>query len=697
MKSKFVLVLLCAVLLQITPTRAQTAQENFNRYFKLLPQPQKTELLKGSGLTSGNLKTVLLAGNAQKPVLYGELSSLTVSKKSGSGTLTLKIGINNIPDSPEAYILDVKSGQATVTARTQAGLFYGCQTLNQLLEDSKDQKVAIPAVVITDFPDINYRSVHIDLKHHIDSTSYYYKLVDRLAQMKVNAMIIEFEDKLKYKKAPVVGASNALPIEEFAKLSNYAKERNIEISPLVQGLGHVPFILKHPEYKELRDDPKSDWAFCALNPKTYELQFKLYEDAMAATPNGKYLHIGGDEVGELGKSELAKKSGMKPFELQMYWLNKVTEFAKKHNRIPIFWDDMIWQLSGLYRTTYDGSLSEEESKEIWAKNRYKLDENIKLFPENCVFMRWNYGSQYVWGNKEALNWYKSKNLRSMAATAAQTNWILMPRGNSNIWAIKEFSEITKEKALDGILCTTWEDSSPHSETFQRGLNFFGLYSWNVTKKTSTQDANVIFRHRFYGPAVSSDYYEYQNTLEEALEFWETALVDQGERDKSRRPFELMTFPDRNMPGEWRKKYKDRLTLARQAVQKYNATKAKIAEVTPLAIRNHYHLQLLNEINELQSYPARLILLFEEFDRAPTLGKGPSVTAIRDYANSFKTIRGNFEKVFSKTRILNAPDDYLLDLNKIHPHMANAKTSDWMYRFELAMNDKLNLWFTNFDF
>jgi hexosaminidase len=697
MKSKFALVLLYSVLINTTLAWAQSAQENFNKYFKLLPQPQKTEFLKGTGLASGNLKNVTLSGNAEKPVMYGELASLPISKKSGAGSLTLKIATTNVPDHAEAYVLEVKAGQATVTARTKAGLFYGCQTLNQLLEDSKDQKVTIPAVVVSDYPDINYRSVHLDLKHHLDSTSNYYKMIDRLAQLKVNAMIIEFEDKLKYKKAPVIGASNALSIEEVIKLSNYAQERNIEISPLVQGLGHAPFILKHPEYKELRDDPKSDWAFCALNPKTYELQFKLYEDAMEATPNGKYLHIGGDEVGELGKSELAKKSGMSPFQLQMYWLNKVTEFAKKHNRIPIFWDDMIWQLSGLYRTTYDGSLSEEESKAIWAKNRHKLDENIKLFPENCVFMRWNYGSQHIWGNKEALNWYKSKNLRSMAATAAQTNTALMPRLNSKLGPIKSFCEVTKEKSLDGILCTTWEDSSPHSETFFRGFHFFGIYSWNVTKEVSPEEANLIFRHRFYGPAVSSAYYEFQNTLEESLPFWETALVDQGERDKSRRPFELMTLPDRNIPGEWRKKYRDRLALARNAMQKYNETKAKIDEVSKLAVRNQYHLELMNEINELQIYPAKLILLFEKFDRAPTLGKIPSVIAIREYVENFKTIRANYERVFSQTRILNAPDDYLLDSNKIHPHMANAKTSDWMYRFELAMNEKLNQWFTNFDF
>ena len=50
----------------------------------------------------------------------------------------------------------------------------------------------------------------------------------------------------------------------------------------VHGLGHASFILKHPEYKELRHDSTSDWSFDPLNPKTYELQFALYKDAMEA-------------------------------------------------------------------------------------------------------------------------------------------------------------------------------------------------------------------------------------------------------------------------------------------------------------------------------------------------------------------------------------------------------------------------------
>jgi hypothetical protein len=100
--------------------------------------------------------------------------------------------------------------------------------------------------------------------------------------------------------------------------------------------------------------------------------------------------VGGDEVGHLGMSELSKKSGLTPLQLQMQWLNKVSAFAIKHNRIPIFWDDMVFKLSDLYRSTWDPELPAQQVKDAWAKNEQKLEQNISLFPKECVYMRWNY-------------------------------------------------------------------------------------------------------------------------------------------------------------------------------------------------------------------------------------------------------------------------------------------------------------------
>ena len=333
-----------------------------DKAFQLLPQPQSVELLPGKGIMYTDLKFVSAASDTLVPILGALTDVLPRAGHMGKG-LFLQLSESNVPDSPEGYVLEVNDKGVTVTARTEAGLFYGCQTLEQLLEDSRDFDLEIPQMKITDYPAIAYRAVHLDTKHHLDRMEYYYRMIDRLARYKVNAIIWELEDKLRFTRRPEVAAPNAISKQEMQALCRYAKERNVEICPLVQGLGHAGFILKH--HWELRENPDSDWEFCPSDPRTYEVQFDLYLDALEAMPYGKYLHVGGDEITAIGIDDRCKATGKTAFELQMIWLKNVCQFAVDHGRIPIFWDDMplkyagIWELA-LSETVWRGFIAQGE-------------------------------------------------------------------------------------------------------------------------------------------------------------------------------------------------------------------------------------------------------------------------------------------------------------------------------------------------
>lgn len=668
-------------------------KEDFDKHFKIMPQPQKIELLTGKGVFYNTLRGVYLKGGALKPVLYGELNHLPYAPSPAPGVLVLNLTADkNQPGSPEGYRIEIKNNQVIINAVSQAGLLYGCVTLSQLLQDAHAQQIEVPSCSITDYPKIAYRAIHLDLKHHLDATSYYYDMIDRLAQVKVNAIIVEFEDKLRYRKAPVVGAAHAISIEEFAALSRYAKERNIEISPLIEGLGHAAFILKHDEYKNLRDTLTSDWSFDPMNPETYKLQFSLYEDAIAATPYGKYLHVGGDEVGRLGMSELSKNSGLTAMQLQMQWLKKVSEFAISHNRIPIFWDDMLFKLADLYRTTYDPKVSAAEVNKTWEANAHRLDENIGLFPKECVYMRWNYDTPNILGNNKAIDWYKSHHLKAMAATAAQTMWAMLPREHSNFQPIKDFCRITSEKKMDGIFCTAWDDCSPHFETYWRGLYDFGFFSWNYTD-VKAEDVHAMFRHRFYAPVAADKSYEFQDSLEKALVFWETALINTGYRENYPNKIDLIDLPLQKNHA-WSEKYKAKVQQAKAEVVRYQEIKNRIAKTTQMARQNEFSLSLMNQINELQIYPAKLLILLEKYDNASGTNESAVRDELKNYLTDFNRVRNNYEQVFSKTRFIANPAGYILDQNQ-HQHLANGTVnSDWMYVYELAMNAKISDWIVN---
>jgi hypothetical protein len=686
-------------------------QSDFNKYFRLLPQPQKIELLTGKALSYNDLRYINLEGTEKRPLLDQPLSSLPVSDTPGKGVLTLSLKQDkDLPESPEGYVLLIKDKQAVITSKGEAGLFYGCQTLLQLLEDSHDQQTDIPPCRITDFPGLPYRAIHLDIRFHLDAGHFYYELIDRLARIKVNAIIVELEDKLRYNRAPVVGSANSISIDEFAAISRYARERNIDISPLVQGLGHAGHILKHEEYKHLRDNPESDWAFDALNPGTYDLQFDLYRDAMEATPYGRYLHVGGDEVYNLGQSELAKKSGMKPVELQLYWLNKVSDFVNKHGRIPICWDDMFFSLAGLSGTMRNNpkGLTDEQIENIWKENQFKLDGLVDKFPDDCIYMRWTYWNTKVKGNLKAIDWLISQNLRVMGATAAQDMSPLLPRNNSIFSPIKDFNEIASEKKLDGILCTMWDDSSYSFETFWRGIFNFAFMSWNY-EDIEAKAFNNIFRHRFYAPELSDPSFEFQNLLEQALWFWDGSLInnsnysrhiskegvynpygDRGDRRVHPKNIDLISLPDPGKPGQWCEKYKEKTVQAKAEASRYLEIKQKIADASKLARRNHYSLRLMDKINEFQAYSSRLILLLEKYDRSSSqTGRQNVASELGKYVASFSEIRNDLEDVISEKRFLKNPDGYV---RAVTADLANGGINNgWMFVHETPMNKKIAEW------
>jgi hypothetical protein len=109
----------------------------------------------------------------------------------------------------------------------------------------------------------------------------------------------------------------------------------------------------------------------------------------------------------------------------------------------------------------------------------------------------------------------------------------------------------------------------------------------------------------------------------------------------------------------------------------------------VAKRNQYALQLFGSINELEMYPAQLLLLIEKYDLAKDpQQKEKAKKAIGDYAAGFDNIRKKYESIFKRSRVLHNPSDYLPDQNH-HAHLANGtNTSDWMYVYELAMNEKI---------
>lgn len=663
------------------------AQE-LNKHFQILPKPQKIEVISNKGLKGNELAFITTESGTDVPILGYNLDKLPRFNKKGSRGVYLNLSNNNVPESEEGYVLAVSKDAIHITSSSMKGLFYGCQTLEQLIDDSKTFDIYIPEMKITDYPGIEFRAVHFDTKHHLDRIEYYYSTIDKLARYKINAIIWEIEDKLRFTRRPEVGAPNAISKQEMQAISRYAKERNIEINPLVQGLGHAGFILKH--HWELRERENSDWEFCPSDPRTYDVQFDLYKDALEAMPYARYLHIGGDEITEIGIDERCKATGKTGFELQMQWLRKVCDFAIANGKTPIFWDDMPLKHGGIWGYLHRG-YSDEKVKAEWTTE--ELDKAIELFPKECVYMRWHYEDPTTLPHLMLLDWYAKKDLKVMAATAASYGESpFMPRHNSRSQIIKDFSSLVVKNNLCGILATAWDDGSPHLETVMRGFIAQGEYGWNPNGRNVDEFITAHAQREF---GLSKSQMIFLSELEEAAFFFDGALVVKGRRNPSWQvptDFELVELPNKDSLGVWSTKYKGKLDSAKLEAKRMIRIDEGIKQAKMYATGNRYTLDIYEQTAHLFKYPTQLLLGLEKYDNAKNeTERNAVIKELNQLCDDFKVMRKNLEAVYSKTRYMQNPEGYIADHNH-HSHLAAlTNNSDWMYLYEIPMIQKVQKW------
>lgn len=667
---------------------ASLSMQALDSSFRIIPLPQNIDMMPGKGIPASALRWIVRADSAEMPVLGSLLDELPRAKAQGIG-VTLTLTDNDVPESEEGYQLTIDGSGVRIKSRGEAGLFYACQTLQQLMEDSRDMRKPIPAMKITDWPAIGYRAVHLDTKHHRDALSYYYSMIDKLARYKVNAIIWELEDKFGYTRRPEVAAANAISKQDMTALCDYAARRHIDISPLVQGLGHASFILKH--HWELRENPASDWEFCPSNPKTYEMLFDLYSDVFDAMPRSKYLHVGGDEITAIGIDERCKATGKSPFELQMTWLRKVCGFANEHGRTPIFWDDMPIKFAGLWSLVLSQK-TEQEVAEKW--NTEKLDAAVDLFPKDCIYMRWSYHDPTGAAHKRLLNWYRDKGLKVMAATAASAaDSPYMPRDSSRTRYIRDFSRLTADNHLEGILATAWDDGSPHLETVWRGYIAQGEYGWNPYGR-SIPDYLEAHAQREFGLPAADNPTGFILDMEKAFAFFDSALITSGRRNPAWgvTTHKLISLPDSKQPGKWSEEHADRLAKAAEEAERYSRICAAIAKAKKQAKRGRNILDVYEQTNHLQNFPVRLLLALQQFDMArDDTSRRNALLRIKEVCDYFDTMRANLLDVYGRTRFMNQFDGYIPDSNH-HNHLA-AKTenSDWIFLYEKPMVANVRKW------
>ena len=315
-------------------------------------------------------------------------TEVRVSDKEKSSNAII-LAVDSTMGHPEGYKLQITPEKVLLTGGSEAGVFYGIQTIHKALPILKDGKVAaaLPAGTVTDFPRFRYRGFMIDVGRHFFPVSYLKQMIDLMALHNINYFHWHLtEDQgwrieiKKYPKLTEVGSKRDSTIidwetkkfdgkphsgfytqDEAREIVRYAADRFITVVPEIDLPGHTTAALaSYPElgctggpYKVLCSFGVFPDVLCAGNDQTLQFTKDVLDEIMDIFPS-EYIHIGGDEcpksrwekcpkcqakIKELGIKALPKHS--KENQLQTYFMSELEKEINAHGRRMLGWDEVL--------------------------------------------------------------------------------------------------------------------------------------------------------------------------------------------------------------------------------------------------------------------------------------------------------------------------------------------------------------------
>ena len=383
-----------------------------NKRISIIPQP--AVLREGTGSFTIDAATAIVVG-ANDPEMRKVAVMLNVELKKAAGfTLNIEnaprkksIQFLLSPEEPlgnEGYRLAVTTEEISIFAPKPAGLFYGLQTLLQLMPKEIESKQVvnniswtIPAVQITDRPRFGWRGLMLDVSRHFFTVDEVKAFIDDMARYKYNLMHFHLTDdqgwRLEIKSLPKlteVGAWNVKKTgrfnyftppadneprdfggfytqEQMKELIRYAKDRYVDIMPEIDVPGHsLAAIASYPDlsctpgtYKVNSGDPFMDWhndgtftaridnTLCPANEKVYGFLDKVFTEVAALFPF-EYIHMGGDECAKnfweksAEVKALMEREKLKDMhEVQSYFVGRVSKIVGSKGKKMMGWDEIL--------------------------------------------------------------------------------------------------------------------------------------------------------------------------------------------------------------------------------------------------------------------------------------------------------------------------------------------------------------------
>ena len=266
-------------------------------------------------------------------------SSITLDRQGERDEPLAQPGEKPGPDSREAYDLSVTEQGVKIKARSSAGIFYGVQTLRQLVEGEGAQSV-LPVVEIHDWPSIAYRGTMVDISHGpLPREREIERQIDFLSRWKANQYYLYTENSIELTGYPLLDLSARLTKEEVRHIVAYGRERHIDVIPNFDLYGHQHDLFRLEEYSQLSDETHGT-EFDPQNPKVMPLLADWVNQFADLFPSS-FVSIGFDETFQIEAATHATGVGAAPTQFFVKMLGAVGEMFEKRGKHVMAYDDIM--------------------------------------------------------------------------------------------------------------------------------------------------------------------------------------------------------------------------------------------------------------------------------------------------------------------------------------------------------------------
>jgi len=335
----------------------------FERGYNAIPVPQKVDFKGGDFEIGGGWRLELDKGVKADDVAveslkegletrhgialetHGRGKAIALEMQPGSVEIGQAADKNKQTLEKQAYSLELAGSGIKITANAPTGLFYGVETLVQLVKHAGGKRW-LPEATITDWPDLEQRNIYWDDNHHLERMAVLKQALRQAAFYKINGFVIKLNDHFEYQSAPALVNPYALTPAQLQELTDYGLKYHVQLIPYLDGPAHIAFILKHPEYAKLREYPDSNYELCTTNPDSYKLLEGMYNDLLNANKGVNYFYLSTDEPYFVGMADNDQCQSKKRADelgsrgkLLAEFVTKTAGYLHERGRQVVFWGE----------------------------------------------------------------------------------------------------------------------------------------------------------------------------------------------------------------------------------------------------------------------------------------------------------------------------------------------------------------------